>query len=98
MSETLLSEVMAELDALEDPKVRAVNEKHGDDHGVNLSKLRALAKRLKTQHELAPSCGRRMTPPARLLALLICRPKAVRPTSWTRCCARRARRRCTTGW
>ncbi|MGW2993344.1 DNA alkylation repair protein, partial [Streptomyces sp. NPDC001193] len=27
---------MAELAALEDPKARAVNEKHGDDHGVNL--------------------------------------------------------------
>ena len=48
-----VAEVMAELAALEDPKVRAVNEKHGDDHGVNLGKLRALAKRLKTQQELA---------------------------------------------
>ena len=44
---------MAELAALEDPKIRAVNEKHGDDHGVNLGKLRALAKRLKTQQDLA---------------------------------------------
>jgi hypothetical protein len=51
MSETQLSEVMAELDALADPKVREANEKRGDDHGVNLSKLRELAKRLKTQHE-----------------------------------------------
>ena len=55
MAETAetLAEVMAELAALEDPKVRAVNERHGDDHGVNLGKLRALAKRLKTQQELA---------------------------------------------
>jgi hypothetical protein len=45
MSETQLSEVMAELDALADPKVREANEKRGDDHGVNLSKLRELAKR-----------------------------------------------------
>ncbi|TVZ84180.1 hypothetical protein FB157_121104 [Streptomyces sp. BK340] len=37
---------MAEPGELEDPKARAVNEKHGDDHGVNLSKPRALAKRL----------------------------------------------------
>jgi hypothetical protein len=51
MSETQLSEVMAELDALADPKVREANEKRGDDHGVNLSKLRELAKRLKTHHE-----------------------------------------------
>ncbi|HZN72064.1 MAG TPA: hypothetical protein VFC00_10355 [Micromonosporaceae bacterium] len=35
MAETTLAEVMAELAALEDPKTREVNEKHGDDHGVN---------------------------------------------------------------
>lgn len=44
---------LAELAALEDPKARKLNEQHGDDHGVNLGKLRALAKRLKTQQELA---------------------------------------------
>jgi 3-methyladenine DNA glycosylase AlkD len=49
----VMVEVMAELAALEDPRTREVNEKHGDDHGANLSKLRALAKRLKTQPELA---------------------------------------------
>ena len=32
---TAVAEVMAELAALEDPKARDVNEKHGDDHGVN---------------------------------------------------------------
>ena len=69
-------EVMAELAALEDPKVRAVNEKHGDDHGVNLSKLRAVAKRLKTQQELARELWATDDVAARLLALLICRPKA----------------------
>ncbi|MGA8790630.1 MAG: DNA alkylation repair protein, partial [Paenarthrobacter sp.] len=44
---------MAELAALEEPRAREINEKHGDDHGVNLSKLRAVAKRLKTQQELS---------------------------------------------
>jgi len=53
VTETTVAEVMAELAELEDPKTREVNEKHGDDHGVNLRKLRALAKRLKTQQELA---------------------------------------------
>lgn len=53
MAETTVAEVMAELAALEDPKTREVNAKHGDDHGVNLSKLRAFAKQLKTQQELA---------------------------------------------
>ncbi|MEV4367229.1 DNA alkylation repair protein [Nonomuraea sp. NPDC049637] len=67
---------MAELAALEDPKARAVNERHGDDHGVNLGKLRALAKRLKTQQELARGLWETGDTAARLLAMLVCRPKA----------------------
>ncbi|MBT2207886.1 DNA alkylation repair protein [Actinomadura sp. NEAU-AAG7] len=67
---------MAELAALADPKTRAVNERHGDDHAVNLSKLRALAKRLKTQHELACQLWRTDDSAAKLLATLICRPKS----------------------
>ncbi|WP_328304349.1 DNA alkylation repair protein [Streptomyces sp. NBC_00435] len=67
---------MAELAGLEDAKTRAVNEKHGDDHGVNLGKLRALAKRLKTQQELARGLWETDDSAARLLAILICRPKA----------------------
>lgn len=66
----------AELAALEDPKARAVNERHGDDHGVNLGKLRAIAKRLKTQHELARDLWATDDTAARLLALLVARPKA----------------------
>jgi 3-methyladenine DNA glycosylase AlkD len=69
-------EVMAELAALEDPKARAINERHGDDHGVNLSKLRALAKRLKTQQDLARALWATGDSAARLLAMLICRPWA----------------------
>ncbi|MFC7247761.1 DNA alkylation repair protein [Catellatospora aurea] len=76
MAETTVAEVMAELAALEDPKVRQVNEKHGDDHGVNLGKLREVAKRLKTQQELARRLWDTGDTAARLLALLICRPKA----------------------
>lgn len=68
--------VLAELAELEDPRVRAVNEKHGDDHGVNLTKLRAVAKRLKTQHDLASALWATGDTAARLVALLICRPKA----------------------
>ncbi|MFC9162733.1 DNA alkylation repair protein [Streptomyces fungicidicus] len=67
---------MAELAVLDDPRIRAVNEKHGDDHGVNLGKLRALAKRLKTQQELARGLWATGDSAARLLALLVCRPKA----------------------
>jgi 3-methyladenine DNA glycosylase AlkD len=73
---TTLAEVMAELAALEDPRTRQVNERHGDDHGVNLSRLRALAKRLRTQQELARMLWATEDTAARLLAILICRPKA----------------------
>jgi 3-methyladenine DNA glycosylase AlkD len=71
-----VAEVMAELAALEDSRTREVNEKHGDDHGVNLSKLRAVATRLKTQQELARQLWETDDTAARLLAVLICRPKA----------------------
>lgn len=76
MAETTVTELLAELAALEEPKVRAVNEKHGDDHGVNLTKLRAVAKRLKTQQDLARELWGTGDSAARLLALLICKPKA----------------------
>ncbi|MFK4298657.1 3-methyladenine DNA glycosylase AlkD [Arthrobacter sp. GAS37] len=75
MTETTVNEMVAELAALEDPRAREVNEKHGDDHGVNLGKLRALAKRLKTQQELARQLWATDDTAARLLAILICRPK-----------------------
>lgn len=75
-SGTTLAEVMAELAALEDPRSREVNEKHGDDHGVNLGKLRALAKRLKTQQVLALELWATGDTAARLLSLLVCRPKS----------------------
>ncbi|WP_448628274.1 DNA alkylation repair protein [Geodermatophilus sp. URMC 64] len=71
-----MAEVMAELAGLEDPRIREVNARHGDDHGVNLGQLRALAKRLKTQQELARELWDTGDSAARLLALLICRPKA----------------------
>jgi 3-methyladenine DNA glycosylase AlkD len=73
---TTVAEVVAELAALEDPRARAVNANHGDDHGVNLGKLRAIGKRLKTQPELARELWATGETPARLLAILICRPKA----------------------
>jgi 3-methyladenine DNA glycosylase AlkD len=79
MPDTQLNDVIAELDALEDPRMREVNEKHGDDHGVNLSKLRLVAKRLKTQHELAGELWNTGDTAARLLALLVCRPKLYWP-------------------
>lgn len=71
-----VDELLTELRALEDPKILAVNERHGDDHAVNLTKLRGVAKRLKTQQDLARDLWSTGDTAARLLALLICRPKA----------------------
>lgn len=68
-------EVLAELAALEDPRVRAVNERHGDDHGVNLTKLRAIAKRLKARPDLARELWGSGDSAAKLLAILLSRPK-----------------------
>lgn len=76
LADTTVAELMAELAALADEKTREVNEKHGDDHGVNLGKLRAVAKRLKTQQDLARRLWETDDSAARLLGLLVCRPKA----------------------
>lgn len=70
-----LDEAMAALAALEDPRARAVNERHGDDHGVNLGRLRALAKTAGTDQDLAVKLWATGDSAARLLALLVCRPK-----------------------
>lgn len=70
-----VAELMIELAELDNPRFREVNSKHGDDHGVNLTALRAIAKRLKVQHDLALELWATDDSAARLLALLICRPK-----------------------
>src|SRR5687768_17217288 len=68
---------MRELAALEHPKTREASERRRDDPGVNLTHLRALAKRLKTQHELALQRWATGHTAARLLATLVCRPKSM---------------------
>ena len=70
-----LTEVLDRLGAMEDERVSAVNERHGDDHGVNLTKLRGVAKELKKQPELARELWTTGDSAARLLAILISRPK-----------------------
>ena len=70
-----VEEVLAELAALEDPRIREVNVRHGDDHGVNLTKLRGVAKSLKTDQELALELWDTDDTAARLVAVLISRPK-----------------------
>lgn len=76
MAVTDVGALMAELAALEVPGVREANRKRGDNHGVNLAALRAVAKRLKTQQDLARDLWSTGDTAARLLALLICRPAA----------------------
>lgn len=71
-----VDDVMAELAACEDPKIRAVNKRHGDEHGVNLAVLRALAKRLGTRPDLAARLWSTGDAAARLVAILIGRPAA----------------------
>ncbi len=66
-----LPDVVRELAGLETPTMREVNERRGDDHGVNLTHLRALAKRLKTEHALALQLWATGDTAARLLATLV---------------------------
>ncbi|WP_453984712.1 DNA alkylation repair protein [Brevibacterium casei] len=76
MVEATVESVTAALAELEDPKARAVNERHGDDHGVNLTKLRGIAKELKKNDELALDLWATGDTAARLVAILIMRPKS----------------------
>lgn len=71
-----LDDVMRDIDGLRDEATRAVNARAGDLHAVKLGDLRALAKRIKTDHELARELWRTGDPDARLLTTLVCRPKA----------------------
>lgn len=75
MTEPTVASIMAELAAIEDPKARAINERHGDDHGVNLSQLRAVAKAAKPQQPLARDLWATTDTAARLTALLLSKPK-----------------------
>ncbi|MEY8569488.1 DNA alkylation repair protein [Brevibacterium linens] len=72
---TTSTEVLATLASLEDEKIRAVNARHGDDHAVNMTKLRAVAKDLKKNDELAAELWATGDTAARLVAILIMRPK-----------------------
>lgn len=70
-----LDDLVAELSDLADGRIREVNERHGDDHAVNLTALRAVAKRVKKNHPLALELWATGDSAARLLAILVCRPK-----------------------
>lgn len=74
---TTLPEALAELAALEDPKARAVNERHGDAHGVNLTKLRGLAKTIGADPDLARELYDSGDVAGQLLGILLAKPRAL---------------------
>lgn len=73
------TDVLAELESMRDERVLAVNRRHGDEHAVNLTALRGVAKRLGKDAELAEELWASGSPDARLLSLLMVRPSAFTP-------------------
>ena len=74
----MLEETLTELEALGDERMRAQNTKNGasdNQFGVRLGKIRGLAKKIKTNHELAIALWETENIDARLLAILIIKPK-----------------------
>ncbi|PFG31243.1 3-methyladenine DNA glycosylase AlkD [Paramicrobacterium agarici] len=70
-----VADLRTELSQLEDPGLRAANERRGDDHGINLTALRSIAKRLKKQPELARELWATHETGLQLLAVLISSPR-----------------------
>lgn len=73
------TDVLAELESMRDERVLEVNRRHGDEHAVNLTALRGVAKRLGKDAELAEELWASGSPDARLLSLLMVRPSAFTP-------------------
>lgn len=72
------SEALAKLESLSDSKVRAINHRNGsgdNQFGVKLGDLRAIAKEIKSDHELGMELWKTGNLDARLLSLLIVKPK-----------------------
>mgnify|MGYP000688699621 CR=1 FL=1 len=74
MAESTVPEILEELRSLREPKILEVNSRHGDDHAVNLTKLRAVAKRFGMDTALARELWATDVTEARLLATLIGQP------------------------
>jgi 3-methyladenine DNA glycosylase AlkD len=73
-----LQETLKQLEALGNEKMRAQNRKRGggdEQFGVRLGDVRKLAARIKTNHELALALWETGNIDARLLAILLIRPK-----------------------
>src|SRR5687767_6850813 len=73
-----LNETLEQLEALGSAKVRAQNAKSGagdNQFGVSLGDIRALAKKIRTDHELALSLWETGNVDAQFLATLLIQPK-----------------------
>lgn len=73
-----VKEILSQLEALGNDKTRAHNTKFGagdNQFGVKLGDIRALAKKLKTNHELAMALWDTGNADAQLLATLLMKPK-----------------------
>ena len=73
-----LNETLKQLKALGNAKVRALNAKSGagdDQFGVSLGDIRVLAKKIRTDHELALSLWETGNVDAQFLAALLVQPK-----------------------
>ena len=73
-----VKEILAQLEALGDEKLRAQNKKRGagdNQFGVKMGDIRTLAKKIKTNHELALELWDTGNIEARQLAILIIVPK-----------------------
>jgi 3-methyladenine DNA glycosylase AlkD len=75
-----LAETLTQIEALGNEKMRAHNTKNGagdNQFGVRLGDLRKLAKKIKTNHELAIALWGTGNIDARLLAILLIKPKSL---------------------
>ena len=74
-----LKDALAKLESLADEKTHARNAKNGakKQFGVKLGDIRALAKKIKTDHELGLALWKTGNLDARLLATLVVKPKSL---------------------
>lgn len=75
-----LQETLKELEALGSEKMRAHNRKHGagdNQFGVKMGDIRTVAKKIKTDHELALALWATENTDARFLAILVLKPKSL---------------------
>ncbi len=82
-----IQEILLHLKSLGDGKVRAHNQKFGageNQYGVKMGDIRALAKKIKVNHQLALELWETGNVEARFLAILIMKPQELK--RWTGWC------------